>query len=229
MACENQPSRFCIRPPLESGQECIGNAGSAIASDLAAHKKMEGEQLPSRPQAGWKQRLVRELVEYAINFLYLVVFLGAFAWYRRWILAEYRISYFNYGVAVIEAMVLAKVIRVGDALGLNRAFGEKPLIIPTLSKAFLFSLLVGLFSILERLGGGILRGKGLAGGLQELLHQSKYALLARCLVTFCAFIPFFAFRELRTLLGEGRLYAWFFQKRTPPGAKPTLPAPTRSA
>ena len=163
----------------------------------------------------WKQRIIRELIRYWINFLYLAVFFGAFAWYRRFILDEYRISYFNYGAAAIEALVLAKVIWIGELLGLGRTHENKPLIYPTLHKAFAFSLFVGLFAIIEHMIGGIIHGIGVAGGLAKLWHEGKYELIARCLVTFFAFIPFFAFRELARLMGEGKLSKLFLRRREP--------------
>src|SRR5512138_409296 len=99
----------------------------------------------SQAKTAWKQRIIRELIRYWINFLYLAVFFGAFAWYRRFILDEYRISYFNYGAAVIEALILAKVVLIGELFGRGGRHENKPLIYPTLEKALLFSVFVGLF------------------------------------------------------------------------------------
>ena len=107
-------------------------------------------------------------------------------------------------------MVLAKVILIGNALGLSRGLENKPLILPTLYKSVVFSLFVGVFAVLEHLVGGLLHGKGLAGGFQELRSTGQDELLARCLVTFFAFIPFFAFQELGQVLGEGKLGGLFF-------------------
>src|SRR5262245_37513193 len=56
--------------------------------------------------------------------------------------------------------------------------------VPTLYKAVVFSLWVGVFSVLEQTIGGLLRGHGLAGGVAELRSTGKYELLARCLITF---------------------------------------------
>ena len=41
--------------------------------------------------------------------------------------------------------------------------------------------------------------------LKPLIHFDE--LLARSIVVFCVFIPFFAFRELRRVLGESRFHA----------------------
>jgi hypothetical protein len=164
----------------------------------------------------WKKRILRELVQYWTNVIYLAIFFGAFAWYRRFILAHYDISYLNYGTAIVEALILAKVIMLGDALGLSRGLEDRPLIYPTLYKAIVFSCFVGVFAILEHILGGLLKGKGVAGGLAELWREGKYEIIARCLINFLAFIPFFAFRELRTVLGEGKLHQLFFRRRAAP-------------
>ena len=60
------------------------------------------------------------MVEYYLNFVYLAFFLVAFTWYRRLTLAEYDIQFLEYWVPLIEAAVLAKVIMVGDLLGLGQ-------------------------------------------------------------------------------------------------------------
>jgi len=163
---------------------------------------------------GWKQRVIHELGEYAINFLYLALFFGVFTWYRRLILAEYGIPYLHYGVSVVEALVLAKIIMLGDVLGLGRKLEEKSLIFPTLYKALVFGVWVVVFSIFEHIIMGSLHGEGLTGGIHELMSQGAYELLARGLVTFFAFIPFFAFREAQRVLGEGRIWALFFRRRS---------------
>jgi hypothetical protein len=169
----------------------------------------------TKEKAGWKHRLAHELIEYWINFVYLAIFFAAFVLYRRLVLAEYRITYLHYGMAIVEALILAKVILLGDALRLGQEFEEKPLIFPVLHKAVVFSLFVGLFAILEHVIGGLLHGKGVAGGFREILSEGKDELLARCLLTFFAFIPFFAFKELGRVIGERGLLRMFFRKRQP--------------
>jgi hypothetical protein len=166
-------------------------------------------------KADWKHRLAHEMLEYSINFFYLAFFFGAFTWYRRLILAEYQITYLHYGVAIIEALILAKVVLLGDAVHLGREFEGKPLIFPTLYKAVLFSLFVGAFAIGEHSIEGWLHGKGFAGGFREIVNEGKDELLARCLLTFFAFVPFFAFRELGRVMGDGKIISLFFSHRPP--------------
>lgn len=166
-----------------------------------------------KKKSGWKQKLIRDLIEYFCNFVYLAIFFGLFAWYRRLVLDEYRIAYLNYGISLVEALVLAKVVMLGGLLRLGGKFGNKPLAIPTLYNAVVFTVWVAAFSVLERTITGLLRGKGLMGGIDEIFSESGYELLARCLITFFAFIPFFAFKELGRVLGEGKISELFFRSK----------------
>jgi len=165
----------------------------------------------SEKKAGWKQKIVHEMIEYYINFVYLFVFFGMFTLYRRLILAKYQIVYLHYGVALVEALVLAKVIMIGQVLHLDRGLEDKPLIVTTLFRTVLFTVWVAAFSIFEHVGGGLLNGEGLAG-IIDGLWSDRYELLARCLVTFLAFIPFFAFKELGRVVGQDKIRALYFSK-----------------
>jgi hypothetical protein len=176
-------------------------------------------------RTGWKPRVTREITEYGINVIYLGLVFAAFTWYRRLILAEYHITYLHYGISVIEALILAKVIMLGDILGLGRKLKDKPLIFSTLYQSFVFSLWVIAFGVLEHTLVGLLHGEGLAGGLYALTSEGGYELLARGLVMFFAFIPFFAFRELERVLGEGTIRTMFFRRRPPALSSP--PGPER--
>ena len=72
----------------------------------------------------WKQIVKREMFEYLFNFAFLAVFLVAFAWYRRLILAKYHIEYSGYWAPLIEA---ARQGRPRRRLGrrLVRVFGQR--------------------------------------------------------------------------------------------------------
>jgi hypothetical protein len=160
-----------------------------------------------------KQKVMRELADYWTNFLYLALFFSAFTYYRKLILAEYHIGYFHFGFALIEALVLAKVILLGDAMHLGRRMEEKPLILPTLYKAIIFTVWVGVFKLIEFTITGLLHRKGIAGGIDEFMRRGWDAFLAECLVVFFAFIPFFAFKELGRVLGERKVGELFFRKK----------------
>jgi len=168
---------------------------------------------PDGKKRDLKKKIFHEMAEYWTNVAYLTLVFAAFTQYRRFVLAAYDITYTNYGFAVIEALILAKVIMIGAVFRLGRGLEDKPLIYPTLYKTVVFTLFVGVFTLIEHAIKGLWRGKGLAGGLVDLLGKGHHELLAGCLVTFVAFIPFFAFRELGRVLGEDKIRVLFFRRR----------------
>lgn len=152
-------------------------------------------------ESGWKPRLHREVRSYLVNFVYLAVFFGLFTWYRRLILAEYRITYLHYGVSLVEALVLAKVAMLGSMFSLDHRFQDKPLIVRTLYLAFVFTIWTAGFGVIEHTVTGLALGRGLTWGLHEVTGNGRDELLARCLILFCAFLPLFAFKELSRRVG----------------------------
>jgi hypothetical protein len=169
-------------------------------------------------KGNWKEKIVHEVTEYWLNVIYLTLVFAAFTQYRRLLLAVYDITYTNYWFAVIEALILAKVIMIGDVVRLGRGLEHKPLIVPTLYKTVVFTLFVGAFSVLEHAIKGLWTGTGFMGGISEFLGKG-HELLANCLVVFAAFIPFFAFKELERVLGVEKIRALFFLKRDPGSAE----------
>jgi len=161
-----------------------------------------------------KAKILQGMTKYWIYVLYLTLVFAAFTQYRRLILADVGIIYGDYWVALIKAIIFAKVIMVGDALRLGRGLDEKPLIVPILVKTVVFTLLVTAFTFIEHAVRGLWDGKGFLGGLTDFLEKGHQEVLANALVVFAAFIPFFALRELvRVLDGEDRLLALFFRRR----------------
>jgi hypothetical protein len=164
-------------------------------------------------KVSWKKKLVHEMVEYWLNVIYLTIVFASFTVYRRLILAAHDITYTNYGFAVIEALVLAKVIMIGAVFRLGRGLEQKPLIYPTLYKTAVFTLFVGIFTVLENVIKVLWKGTGFTGGSVDFLGKGPDEFIANALVVFVAFIPFFGVKELGRVLGEDKIRALFFRRR----------------
>src|SRR5215831_4439402 len=160
---------------------------------------MEGEK-PTK-HAELKERAVEEFRVFGMTALYLWVFLGSFTVYRRLVLAETGVAYLHYGFALIEALIIAKVVLIAKLFGFTRRFEDKPLIVPVLYKSILFGILVLLFGVVEHLVEGWIHGEGLLGGLRKIGDIGAYEIGARVLVLIVAFVPFFAFAEIGRVLG----------------------------
>lgn len=157
-----------------------------------------------------KERAIEEFKAYWIIVLYLALFLGALTTYRRLILAEFGVVYVHYGAAIVESLIIAKVILVGRAFGFSRWFEDRALIIPVLFKSVLFGALVFLFGIVEHLVEGWFHRESLAAIFEKIVAIGAYELAARILLLIVAFVPFFSFWELGRVIGLRRLAAMFF-------------------
>lgn len=161
-----------------------------------------------------KQKILFEMHLFMIYSLFLALFFTSLTMYKRLILGEYSISYFHYGSGLIQALILSKIILIGESLQLGEKLSDKPLIIPTLYKTVLFSILVLIFTIIEHFVIGYFHGIGFTSLYQELLTKGLDEILAKVLVVFFVFILFFAFLETSWALGDGKLINLFFTRKT---------------
>src|SRR5579884_2510351 len=143
-----------------------------------------------------EQRAIHELKEYAFNTVYLASVFSAMLWDRRLLLMTYGVHYEEYGFAVIQAVILAKVIMIGNLMHLGRGFENKPLIVPTIYKTFVFTIYVAIFSFLEHTVRGMFHGEGWTGGVRHIKEVGVNTFMANVLVVLVTFIPFFGIKEL---------------------------------
>ena len=158
-----------------------------------------------------KQKAAHELEEMALISLYLAFFFCAMATYRMILLNDFRDSWFNYSAALINALVIAKVILIGEYAHLGKRAEAKPLLLSAIYKSFLYGLLVFAFHIVEEVIKHLLHGEAVTGAFHQVRIDD---VLGRTLVVFCTFIPFFAFRELSRVMGENKFRELFFQRKS---------------
>lgn len=176
------------------------------------------------PPPGLKERLAEELKAYWVITLYLWLFLGCFMIYRWLVLAESGVTYLHFGFALIEALVIAKVILIGRMFAFTRRYDDGPLALAVAYKCALFALLVAAFTVVEHLVTGWMHHQGLFGGLREFAEVGAYEVGARVLMLSVAFVPFFAFWEMGRVMGMRKLAAMFFARPAHGDADPARPA-----
>jgi len=159
-----------------------------------------------------KSKVLHEIVEYGFNVIYLTLVFASFTMYRRLLLAAHDIVYTNYWFALIEALILGKVIMIGGVFQLGRGLEHKPLIYPTLYKTVVFTLFVILFTLAEHAIKGLIAGDGAAAGIARFTAQGYEIIVANAMVVFVALIPFFAVKELGRVMGRERIWALFFRQ-----------------
>jgi len=177
--------------------------------------KEQAMSVPGKKPEGFKERVRHELIEYAFNVIYLTIVFAAFTIYRRLLLSAHDITYTNYGFALIEALILGKVIMIGGVFHLGRGLEERPLIYPTLYKTVVFTIFCSLFTFADLAIKGLVSGHGVAAGLAEYAAQGYEVIFANSMVVFVALIPFFAMKELGRLMGREKIGRLFFRPRSP--------------
>jgi hypothetical protein len=154
-----------------------------------------------------KEKIKHELREMLELSLYLAFFFCALAAYDMLLLRQYSVDYLTFGFALINALVITKVIMIGEYAKLGRRHENKPLLISAIWKAFVFGLLVYAFHIVEELIKRLIHGAPLDTTPREIHFEQ---LAGRAILVFCIFIPLFAFRELRRVMGEDEFRSLLF-------------------
>lgn len=103
-----------------------------------------------------KEKACQQLKEFLLIALYLWLVFGLLIVYRSVVLAEYHLDFAYHGLALINALALAKVMLVAKDLHLGERFDEAPLIYPTLLKSALFTVVLACFKLMEEAVGALL-------------------------------------------------------------------------
>ena len=164
-------------------------------------------------KAGMKAKAIEEFKLFWIIALYLALLFGTFMVYRRLVLAEFGVTYLNYGFAIVQALIIGKVILIGDAFRIGKRFEHTPLAVSVVYKAIVFSLFVMAFGVLEHIVDGLFHKDDARAIVASIMQNGMDELLARTLMLITAFIPFFAFWELGRVIGRERVFDLFFTKR----------------
>jgi hypothetical protein len=167
------------------------------------------------PKATLQQRAVHEFTEFAILTVYLYITLGAVIVMKTAVLHSEGIEFAPWGIAIVKALLLAKFMLVGRALKIGEGDTTSPLIWPTLYKALAFLVLLIVLTVIEEAVVGLFHGRSIAASLGDLAGRRLEETLASFLIMLLVLIPYFAFRVLGEVLGEGRLVRMFFVERAP--------------
>jgi hypothetical protein len=160
-----------------------------------------------------KNTIYKEFIRYWIYVGFLTLFFFTFSIYRRLILREYAIDYYSFGFNIFESLILAKIILLGQTLHLGEKYSNKPLIIPTLYKTFIFTLFVLAFTIMETFVMGFLHDQSASTTFQKFLTTGIDEIQARIVIMLFFFSFFFAFLELDRILGGNKLFNFFFKQK----------------
>jgi hypothetical protein len=155
-----------------------------------------------------KEKAKREFRDLIMITLYLAFFFCALTTYSMLLLNEFNQKSWGYGFALINALVITKVVMIGDAAKVGTKYEARPLLLSALYKAFVYWLLVLAFHFVEELIKRLVHGANITEASDSIRLDE---LLGRSIVVFCTFIPLFAFLEFRRVLGEEKFQTLLFR------------------
>lgn len=146
-----------------------------------------------------KDKIKHELKEMLSLFLYLAFFFCALAIYDMLLLKQYHVEYWTIAFALINALVITKVIMIGEYAKLGNRHEENALLVSAVWKSVVFGLLVFAFHVVEEVVKRLIHGADLATASSDIRFDQ---LAGRSIIVFCVFVPLFAWREFRRVMGE---------------------------
>lgn len=160
-----------------------------------------------------RQKIFNEIQLFLIYFLFLDLLFFAFTSNERLLLGKSSYTFLPYGYCIIKALILSKVILIGESLRLGELFSNRPLVFPVIYKTIIFCILMFALTLSEHVATGLFEGKEMAIVYQELIAKKLNIVFSQTIVLFFVFIFFFSVIETSRVLGGKRLFNLFFKNR----------------
>jgi hypothetical protein len=185
--------------------------GSSQVDDEAQQiNRNDGER--TKPKHDFKERARDQIKNFSVMFLYLWVVFGMLAIHESFVLSQHQIHYVAHGLAVINALVFAKVMLVAEDLRLGHRLNDKPLVFSILLKSLLFGIALICFHILEHVLIGIWHGEPIVESIADIGVNQLGGIVSVGIIATVALIPFFILREISRVIGGDNVWALFFHR-----------------
>jgi hypothetical protein len=182
--------------------------GKPLQTDDTSRISAEGT--PHERKRNLKRRVFDEVIKFLTIAFYLWVMFGVFALHESVVSAKDHINYHFYGFALVNALILGKVMLVAEDLHFADWFKDRPLIYPILCKAVSFSILFLVFDVVEEVLVGVFKGNTIGQSIPSIGGGSLSGVFFVGIILSVALIPFFAFREFGRVIGERELHSLIF-------------------
>ena len=170
----------------------------------------------SEKSASVRRRVRHELVRFWVISAYLYVCFGAIILYKAAILRGHGFEYETGGGAAIQALIVAKFIMLGEAVGIGERYQRRSLVFVVLAKAVLLLLLLMALSAIEQVVEGLIDGRTAIVSLRGLWGGTLLQVFATSFLMLLILIPYIGFGEFARVLGPERLRAVLLESGTPP-------------
>lgn len=173
------------------------------------------------PARTLRQRAVEEFQHFLVLFLYLWALFGLFVLNEELLARSHGSAVVLQGFALLNALVLAKVMLVAEHFDLTRGLRRRPRLYTVLFDAALCTALFMAFHVVERLVAGKVRGESLSASMPSFGGGGLGGVLVVSAIVFVSLLPFFTFKHVARAIGPERMKAILL-------ARPDEPSPPRA-
>lgn len=159
--------------------------------------------------ATWRhlgRRLYGEAKRIAAIFAYFWVVFGVLVLHESVVLSRHGLNSHFYGLAFVNAWILAKVMLVAEGLDARPHFQGRPLALPIALRSAGFAVLLVCAYALEETLINLWKGHRLVEALPAVGGGVR-GLAVMTVIMAIALVPYFAWRELGRVLGREKLKA----------------------
>ena len=164
-------------------------------------------------------RIYHQVIQFLLIAVYLSVVFGVLVLHEAVVAAKNGIEYHFYGFAVINAIILGKVMLVAEDLNLGDRFfrdlffRNSPLVYAIVFKSVAFTILFFVFDIVEEVLVGVFKGKTVVESFPNIGGGTPRGIFFMIVVITVLLSPFFAYREIGKLIGQRELHSLMFTRK----------------
>jgi hypothetical protein len=163
---------------------------------------------------GFAAKLKHELKAVGITTLYFGAWLGVLLAIKTLVLAEYRIAFHHWSLALVGALVLSKVVLVLEHVPLGSWVQMRPAWFEVALRTVLYSAGVAIVLMLEKSFEGRHEHGGFAAALAAgLREEDLHHVLANTICLSGALLGYNMLTVIRQHLGEGGLVRLFMKRK----------------
>lgn len=161
-----------------------------------------------------KEKALEEMKKYAALTAYLWVLFFLLGLYRKVLLKENGIDPWTQSYAIVNALVFAKVMLLGEIINLGASLRKRMFIWVVLGRTALFTALLMAFHVIEEAIRAMIKGEPVAGSLLHLGAGSWLGVFVYAGLLFVMLLPLITFREMSFVLGKGVLWGIMTRSET---------------
>ncbi|MBN8999491.1 MAG: hypothetical protein J0H54_08855 [Rhizobiales bacterium] len=162
---------------------------------------------------GLRHRVVAEVRLFLVLFIYLWLLLGLFVLNEGVVNRQHGDAFVFQGFALLNALVLAKIMMVAEHFDYSRWLRREPLILTILFEALVCTGLFLAFHIVERSLVAAWHGRPITADAISVGGGGLFGLAIVVIILFVSLLPFFAFKHVTRVIGRERMQQLLLSRR----------------